>query len=247
MARAMINLANHLQWPVPVRHWRHRDGGTSAVGSPHSLLDHHVGLAAPSNAVDVPNNPRRTTARASKPRCGCRARAPCPRSGGQIRAAAAGAVVPDVAPGAARGPGGQAAIPARKGPRRRRSGEPAARDGARSRTMLTCSRALTPTQPQPAPAVPPRTYPQPPPSNLPNLLVGVLRIATWAAGGSAAILLLYFVCYHMLLRIQVAFGQPAGAVRGSYTLGLRKPFMHDTPYSRTRRRCLVSSRSRSRH
>ncbi|KIP12749.1 hypothetical protein PHLGIDRAFT_97395 [Phlebiopsis gigantea 11061_1 CR5-6] len=46
--------------------------------------------------------------------------------------------------------------------------------------------------PQPAPAIPPRTYPQPPPSSLPNLLVGVLRIATWFAGGSAAILLLYF-------------------------------------------------------
>ncbi|EKM59307.1 uncharacterized protein PHACADRAFT_249711 [Phanerochaete carnosa HHB-10118-sp] len=40
--------------------------------------------------------------------------------------------------------------------------------------------------------VPPRTYPQPPPSNLPGLLVGILRIATWVAGGSAALLLIYF-------------------------------------------------------
>lgn len=50
-------------------------------------------------------------------------------------------------------------------------------------------------QPQAAPAIPPRTYPQPPLSNLPNLLVGIFRIATWFAGGSAAILLLYFVSF----------------------------------------------------
>lgn len=43
-----------------------------------------------------------------------------------------------------------------------------------------------------APIVPPRTYPQPPPSNLPGLLAGILRIATWVAGGSAALLLIYF-------------------------------------------------------
>lgn len=43
------------------------------------------------------------------------------------------------------------------------------------------------------PNIPPRTYPQPPPSNLPNLLVGVFRILTWVAGGSAAIILVYMV------------------------------------------------------
>ncbi|KAK7695369.1 hypothetical protein QCA50_000004 [Cerrena zonata] len=42
------------------------------------------------------------------------------------------------------------------------------------------------------PVVPPRTYPQPPPSNLPNLLIGLARILSWLAGGSAAFLLLYF-------------------------------------------------------
>lgn len=50
-------------------------------------------------------------------------------------------------------------------------------------------------QPPPLPVVPPRTYPQPPPSNLPNLLVGVARILTWAAGGTAAFLAIYFVSH----------------------------------------------------
>ncbi|KAI0082349.1 hypothetical protein K474DRAFT_500649 [Panus rudis PR-1116 ss-1] len=40
--------------------------------------------------------------------------------------------------------------------------------------------------------VPPRTYPQPPPSNLPNLLLGLARILSWIAGGSAALILIYF-------------------------------------------------------
>ncbi|KAI0068595.1 hypothetical protein BV25DRAFT_1873595 [Artomyces pyxidatus] len=42
------------------------------------------------------------------------------------------------------------------------------------------------------PPVPPRTYPQPPPSNLPNLLAGIFRVFTWIAGGSAAILIVYY-------------------------------------------------------
>ncbi|KAH9948389.1 hypothetical protein B0H21DRAFT_707808 [Amylocystis lapponica] len=42
------------------------------------------------------------------------------------------------------------------------------------------------------PLVPPRTYPQPSPSNLPNLLVGAARIVSWVAGGSVTLLLIYF-------------------------------------------------------
>ncbi|ESK94489.1 hypothetical protein Moror_8147 [Moniliophthora roreri MCA 2997] len=41
------------------------------------------------------------------------------------------------------------------------------------------------------PTVPPRTYPQPPPSNLPTLLLGLLRIFSWIAGGSALLLFIY--------------------------------------------------------
>ncbi|KAI0321946.1 hypothetical protein OF83DRAFT_1236464 [Amylostereum chailletii] len=47
-------------------------------------------------------------------------------------------------------------------------------------------------QPLPMPLVPPRTYPQPTPSNLPNILAGILRIMSWAAGGSALILMIYY-------------------------------------------------------
>ncbi|KAI0796969.1 hypothetical protein C8Q75DRAFT_742879 [Abortiporus biennis] len=43
-----------------------------------------------------------------------------------------------------------------------------------------------------APLIPPRTYPQPPPSNLPNLLIGLARILSWLAGSSAVLLFLYF-------------------------------------------------------
>ncbi|KAI0375830.1 hypothetical protein BV20DRAFT_959889 [Pilatotrama ljubarskyi] len=46
--------------------------------------------------------------------------------------------------------------------------------------------------PPPPPPLPPRTYPQPPPSRLPYLLINVLRAFTWIAGGSAALLLAYF-------------------------------------------------------
>ncbi|KAI9574770.1 hypothetical protein HD554DRAFT_2034740 [Boletus coccyginus] len=42
------------------------------------------------------------------------------------------------------------------------------------------------------PSVPPRTYPAPPPSNLPHLLVGVARIFTWLTGTSAIVLLVYY-------------------------------------------------------
>ncbi|KAI0720309.1 hypothetical protein C8T65DRAFT_634096 [Cerioporus squamosus] len=46
--------------------------------------------------------------------------------------------------------------------------------------------------PPPAPPLPPRTYPQPPPSKVPYLLLNVFRAFTWIAGSSAALLLAYF-------------------------------------------------------
>ncbi|OAX44025.1 hypothetical protein K503DRAFT_852908 [Rhizopogon vinicolor AM-OR11-026] len=42
------------------------------------------------------------------------------------------------------------------------------------------------------PPIPPRTYPQPPLSNLPNLLIGIARIFTWLTGTSALILFIYY-------------------------------------------------------
>ncbi|TFK43662.1 hypothetical protein BDQ12DRAFT_675351 [Crucibulum laeve] len=42
------------------------------------------------------------------------------------------------------------------------------------------------------PAIPPRTYPQLPPSNLPNLLLGLARLFSWLAGGSAALIFIYY-------------------------------------------------------
>ncbi|KAH7930680.1 hypothetical protein BV22DRAFT_46754 [Leucogyrophana mollusca] len=42
------------------------------------------------------------------------------------------------------------------------------------------------------PSIPPRTYPQPPPSNLPNLLIGLARIFTWLTGTSAVIVFVYY-------------------------------------------------------
>ncbi|KIK46661.1 hypothetical protein CY34DRAFT_800180 [Suillus luteus UH-Slu-Lm8-n1] len=42
------------------------------------------------------------------------------------------------------------------------------------------------------PPIPPRTYPQPPPSNLPNMLIGIARIFTWLTGTSALVLFIYY-------------------------------------------------------
>ncbi|KAG1783061.1 hypothetical protein EV702DRAFT_958786 [Suillus placidus] len=42
------------------------------------------------------------------------------------------------------------------------------------------------------PPVPPRTYPQPPPSNLPNMIIGIARIFTWLTGTSAFVLFIYY-------------------------------------------------------
>jgi hypothetical protein len=41
------------------------------------------------------------------------------------------------------------------------------------------------------PTIPPRTYPQPPRSNLPHLLSGVAHLLTWIAGGSILMVLAY--------------------------------------------------------
>ncbi|KAF8165471.1 hypothetical protein B0H34DRAFT_649677 [Crassisporium funariophilum] len=41
------------------------------------------------------------------------------------------------------------------------------------------------------PSIPPRTYPQPPPSNLPVLLLGLARLFSWLAGGSVVLVFLY--------------------------------------------------------
>ncbi|KAJ7283971.1 hypothetical protein C8J57DRAFT_1294046 [Mycena rebaudengoi] len=46
------------------------------------------------------------------------------------------------------------------------------------------------------PSVPPRSYPQPPPSNLPVLLLGLARLFSWIVGGSTA---LAFIYYRILL------------------------------------------------
>ncbi|KAJ3564833.1 hypothetical protein NP233_g8032 [Leucocoprinus birnbaumii] len=46
--------------------------------------------------------------------------------------------------------------------------------------------------PTSAPLIPPRTYPQPAPSNLPNLLLGLSRIFSWLAGGSAILIFIYY-------------------------------------------------------
>ncbi|KAF7352564.1 hypothetical protein MVEN_01221700 [Mycena venus] len=53
------------------------------------------------------------------------------------------------------------------------------------------------------PLVPPRSYPQPAPSNLPVLLLGLARLFSWIAGGTAA---LTFIYYRILLpRVTATF------------------------------------------
>jgi len=47
-------------------------------------------------------------------------------------------------------------------------------------------------QPRQVPAIPPRTYPQPPPSNLPYLLLGMAKLFTWLTGASAVLALIYY-------------------------------------------------------
>ncbi|KAH0587834.1 hypothetical protein H2248_006591 [Termitomyces sp. 'cryptogamus'] len=42
------------------------------------------------------------------------------------------------------------------------------------------------------PAIPPRAYPQLPPSNLPTLLLGLSRVFSWIVGGSTALIFIYY-------------------------------------------------------
>ncbi|KAG1755459.1 hypothetical protein EDB19DRAFT_1901676 [Suillus lakei] len=53
------------------------------------------------------------------------------------------------------------------------------------------------------PPVPPRTYPQPPPSNLPNMMTGIARILTWLTGTSAFVLFIYYS--GLMLRLNESF------------------------------------------
>ncbi|KAG6842033.1 hypothetical protein C0991_003559 [Blastosporella zonata] len=46
--------------------------------------------------------------------------------------------------------------------------------------------------PLPRPNIPPRAYPQPPPSHLPTLILGITRVFSWIAGGSAALIFIYY-------------------------------------------------------
>lgn len=62
--------------------------------------------------------------------------------------------------------------------------------------LLTANSVQTPQ----APSIPPRTYPQLPPSSLPILLAGLVRIMKWVAGGSLALLVIYYVCASMILQ-----------------------------------------------
>ncbi|KAF9491375.1 hypothetical protein BDN71DRAFT_1421783 [Pleurotus eryngii] len=62
-----------------------------------------------------------------------------------------------------------------------------AEKGLRDTEIDTLLREL----PHQAPIVPPRTYPPVPPSALPNLIIGLLRVFSWVLGGSAALIFLY--------------------------------------------------------
>ncbi|KAJ7752788.1 hypothetical protein DFH07DRAFT_519100 [Mycena maculata] len=85
------------------------------------------------------------------------------------------------------------------------------REDAASKRRFLVEKGLNETEvqglmrelPVQAPLVPPRSYPQPPPSNLPILLLGLARLFSWIAGGSAA---LAFIYYRVLLpRVTATF------------------------------------------
>jgi hypothetical protein len=58
--------------------------------------------------------------------------------------------------------------------------------------LFVLSRILPPNASQ-LPVVPTRMYPAPPPSHLPGLLVGTFKVLSWLAGGSTALLFIYYV------------------------------------------------------
>ncbi|KAJ7653471.1 hypothetical protein B0H17DRAFT_1100662 [Mycena rosella] len=69
------------------------------------------------------------------------------------------------------------------------------------------------------PAVPPRSYPQPPPSNLPVLLLGLVRLFSWIAGGTAA---LTFIYYRVLLPRVTATFLARGSLKSHQLALIRK-------------------------
>lgn len=94
----------------------------------------------------------------------------------------------DFSPSTASGLGREADFPDGKRAHPQR-GRPAAPRISASLLVPSCTCSFL-SQP---PSVPPRTYPAPPPSNLPNLLVGVARIFTWLTATSAVVLFVYYV------------------------------------------------------
>ncbi|KAF8142307.1 hypothetical protein K438DRAFT_1995160 [Mycena galopus ATCC 62051] len=66
------------------------------------------------------------------------------------------------------------------------------------------------------PLVPPRSYPQPPPSNLPVLLLGLARLFSWIIGGTAA---LAFVYYRVFLPRVISTTMARGSLK-SHQLSL---------------------------
>ena len=83
----------------------------------------------------------------------------------------------------------------------------------------------------PPPAVPPRTYPQLPPSNIPNILIGILRITMWGAGVSAMLVFVYHVCFPVtMVEAKGADEQhPAVPITPPYSFGKRAQVVEDTP------------------
>jgi len=62
-------------------------------------------------------------------------------------------------------------------------------------SLLSTLTSSIPTvlEPPQMPSIPPRTYPLPPPSTLPVLLLGLARLFSWIVGGSAVLLFIYHV------------------------------------------------------
>ncbi|KAJ7232222.1 hypothetical protein B0H12DRAFT_1192388 [Mycena haematopus] len=76
--------------------------------------------------------------------------------------------------------------------------------------------ALMRELPPQLPSVPPRSYPQPPPSNLPVLLLGLARLFSWIVGGTAA---LAFIYYRVLLPRVISTFMARGSLK-SHQLSL---------------------------